>query len=168
MARHGPPPTAPLAEQQPFWEPIGRLVFVFGHLEAQIDWCISALLGADTGRGEPSVGSQIRNICARIALVEALFRERMSDGERRAELRRVIKELGAVIKFRNGVLHGAWGAYLKDGGIWQKPRAHPVDLSPVSFEVTLAAIDEHVRRAAEIGDALVKLVQPVAKEHARI
>lgn len=166
MARPGPPPAAPTVDQEPFWEPVGRLVFAFGHLESQIDWCISALLDADSIRGEPSVASQIRNICSRIALVEALFRQLSSDAKMRAELRHVIRELGAVIKFRNGVLHGPWGAYLREGQIWQKPRTHPVDLSPGSFEVTIEAIDEHIERAAEVGNALVTLVRGVADEKA--
>jgi hypothetical protein len=167
MQRLEPPLPLSLADQEPFWQPVGRLVFAFGQLESQIDWCITALLGADATRGEPSIASQIRNICSRIALVEALFRERTGDAKKRADIRHVIKELGGIIKFRNGVLHGPWGAYLKDRQIWQKPRTHPVDLSLGSFEVSLEAIDEHVERAAEIGNALVGLVRMAAAEKAR-
>jgi hypothetical protein len=164
MPRLGPPPADPLAAQEPFWQPIGRLVFAFGHLESQIDWCITALLDGDPARGEPSVASQIRNICSRIALVEALFRQRTSDAKRRDELRGVIRELGAIIKFRNGVLHGPWGAYLEPSRAWQKPRAHPIDLTRGSFDVTVEAIEGHVRRAAEVGGALVHLVHAIADE----
>ncbi len=164
MQRPRPPLPLPLADQQPFWQPIGRLVFAFGQLESQIDWCITALLDADANEGEPSVASQIRNICSRIALVEALFRQRTTDAKSRAELHSVIKDLGTIIKFRNGVLHGRWGSYLDDRGVWQKPRTHPIDLIPVSFEVTREAIDEHSDRAEKVGNALVRLVQMVAEE----
>jgi hypothetical protein len=154
----------PLPEQERFWQPIGRLVFAFGRLESQIDWCITALLGGQISRAEPSVASQIRNICSRIALVEALFRQRTSDVKRRDELRQVIKELGVIIKFRNGVLHGPWGAYIEQSRTWQKPRTHPIDLIRGSFEVTLEGIDEHIKRAAEVGNTLVQLVRAVADE----
>ena len=164
MARSGPPLTAPITDQEPFWEPIGRLVFAFGHLEAQIDWCISALLAADSACGGPSVASQIRNLCSRIALAEALFRQRTTDAKRREELHGLIKELRTIVKLRNGILHGPWGAYLDDRRTWQKPRTDPIDLRPGSFEVTAEAIDEHVRRAAEIGAALVTLVRLEADE----
>ena len=164
MARLEPPPLSPIADQEPFWQPIGRLVFAFGHLEKQIDWCICALLNADGTRGTPSVASQIRNLCSRIALAEALFRQLTTAGKRRAELHSIIKELRALIKFRNGVLHGPWGAYLGDKGTWQKPRTNPIDLSPGFFEVTVEDIDEHVQRAAEMGNALLKLVQGAAEE----
>jgi hypothetical protein len=166
MAGPGPPHTAPIADQVPFWEPIGRLVFAFGHLEAQIDWCISSLLAADSACGGPSVASQIRNLCSRIALVEALFRQRTTDTSQRAELHCLIQELRTVIKFRNGVLHGPWGARVADGRAWQKPRTHPIDLSPGSFEVTVEAIDAHIERAAEVGSALVTLMRVVAEEQA--
>lgn len=164
MAGITPPPPAAFTEQEPFWQPIGRLVFAFGHLEMQLDWCISALLDADASPSEPSVASQIRNICSRIALVEALYRQHETNADRRAELRGVIKELGAIIKFRNGVLHGPWGAYLADKRTWLKPRTHSFDLSPGSFEVTQEAIDEHVERAAEIGGRLVALVRSLVEE----
>lgn len=162
MACREPPPSATLAAQEAFWRPVGKLVFAFGHLEAQIDWCISALLDAAVAPGDPTVGSQIRNICSRIALVEALFRLRVSDAASRDELHHVIKELGAVIKFRNSVLHGRWGDYDGHGRTWRKPRTHPTDLRPGSFEVSVEAIDEHIARAAEVGDRLVQLVHAAA------
>ena len=58
--------------QEPFWQPIGKFVFAFGQLEKQIDWCISSLLHAETASQHSSVASQIRNLCSRIAIVEAL------------------------------------------------------------------------------------------------
>jgi hypothetical protein len=164
MHRIDPPLAIPVVQQEPFWQPVGRLVFAFGQLESQIDWCITALLGGHASPSDPSVAAQIRNICSRIALVEALFRQRTGDANLRAELHRVIEELRAIIKFRNGVLHGPWGTCSESGRAWQKPRAHPVALSPGSFEVTLEAIDDHVGRAAQIGDMLVRLVQLVADE----
>lgn len=163
MARIGPPPP-PIAEQEPFWQPLGRTVFAFGHLEKQIDWCISALLDADTTRGEPSVASQIRNICSRIALVEALFRQLTADEQQRAALHGLMKELRVLIKFRNGVLHGPWGTYLEDRHTWQKPRTDSFHLGPGFFEVSLEEVDEQIERAAEIGNALVQLIRPVADE----
>ncbi len=166
MSRLEPQPADPLTCQAPFWQPIGRLVFAFGHLEQQIDWCISALLQAGGKREGPSVASQIRNLCSRIALVEALFRLLTADEARQAELRSLIKQLRALIKFRNGLLHGPWGSYSADRRIWQKPRTDPRDLSPWSFEVSVEDIDEHTRRAAQIGAALFDLVQRVAEENA--
>lgn len=166
MSRPEPQPADPITCQAPFWQPIGKLVFAFGHLEQQIDWCISALLHADRARKGPSVASQIRNLCSRIALVEALFRLLTADQERRAKLRGIIKELRAIIRFRNGLLHGPWGTYFDDRRTWQKTRTDPDDLSPGSFEVTVEDIDEHIRLAAQIGTALVNLVQQVADQHA--
>lgn len=166
MARLEPPSPALIAHQEPFWQPIGRLVFAFGHLEKQIDWCISALLDADSARGGPSVASQIRNLCSRIALVEALFRQLTADEQQRVALHKLIKELRMVTKFRNGVLHGLWGTYLEDRRTWQKPRTDPIGLSPGCFEVSVEAVDEHIQRVAEIGNALVKLIPLVAEEHA--
>jgi len=159
-----PPLPASHAEQEPFWRPIGRLVFAFGHLEEQIDWCISRMLDAQSTRAAPSVASQIRNICSRIALIEALFRELTSDAKQRTEMHSLIQALRRVITFRNGVLHGPWGTSIDDKRTWHKPRTHPADLSPGSFEVTVAAIDEHIQRAAEIGNALVGLVRVAAEE----
>jgi hypothetical protein len=167
MEPPAPPSPISVADQEPYWRPIGRLVFAYGHLESQIDWCISALLDADVAPGEPSVASQIRNICSRIALIEALFRQNTSDGQKRTEMRGLIKQLGTIIKFRNGVLHGPWGTYFEDRRIWQKPRTHPVDLSPGYFDVTVEAIDEHIRLAEDIGDALLALVQSVATDEKR-
>ncbi len=165
MARLEPLPP-PTAEQEPFWQALGRIVFAFGHLEKQIDWCISALLDADRTHGEPSVASQIRNICSRIALVEALFRQLTADEQQRAALNKLMKELRVLIRFRNGVLHGPWGPYLKDRRTWQKPRTDPFDLGPGFFEVSLEAVDEKIERAAEIGNALVQLIWQVADERA--
>jgi hypothetical protein len=165
MARLEPNPPAPAADRRPFWQPIGRLVFAFGDLETHIDRCISVLLHAGASHG-PSVASQIRNICSRIALLEALFRQHTAERKRRAELHGLIKELRALIKFRNGVLHGPWGAYLEDGRTWQKPRTDPRDLSPGAFEVTVEAIEEHITRAAQVGEAISKLVRQVAEETA--
>ena len=167
MSRLEPQPADPIICQAPFWQPIGRLVFAFGHLEKQIDWCISALLHADSEREEPSVASQIRNLCSRIALVEALFRLLTADETRQAELHSIIKQLRALIKFRNGLLHGPWGAYLDDRRTWQKPRTNPVDLSPGVFRGNRRG-HRRARPAgrAEIGNALVKLIQEVAEEHA--
>lgn len=166
MSRLKPQPSDPLTGQAPFWQPIGRLVFAFGHLEQQIDWCISALLHADSEREGPSVASQIRNLCSRIALVAALFRLLTADKARQAELRSLIKQLQALIKFRNGLLHGPWGPYFADRRTWQKPRTDPDELSPWSFEVSVEDIDEHTRRAAQIGTALFDLVRRVGEENA--
>jgi hypothetical protein len=159
-----PPSPIAVADQDPYWRPIGRLVFAYGHLESQIDWCISALLDADAARDEPSVASQIRNICSRIALIEALFRQHTSDRKKRSEMHDLIKKLGVIIKFRNGVLHGPWGTYFEDRRTWQKPRTHPVDLSPGSFDVTVESIDVHIQMAEEIGNALLALVRSVTAD----
>jgi len=114
MSRLEPQPADPVVCQPPSWQPIGKLVFAFGHLEQQIDCCISALLHTERERKEPSVASQIRNLCSRIALVEALFSQLTADKTRQAELHGIIEQLRALIKFRNGLLHGPWGAYFAD------------------------------------------------------
>jgi hypothetical protein len=154
------------SNERAFWQPIGQFVFAFGRIENQIDWCISALLQADDSRREPSVASQIRNLCSRIALVEALFQLLTTERKRRAELQSILRELRAVTKFRNGLLHGPWGAYSVDQRSWKKPRTDPTDLSPGSFEVTIEQIDEQTRRAVRIGEELSNLVRQVAEQHA--
>lgn len=164
MSRLEPQSADPLTQQAPFWQPIGKLVFAFGYLEQQIDWCISALLQAGRKHEAPSVASQIRNLCSRIALLEALFRLQIADKARQAELHGIIKQLRVLIKFRNGLLHGPWGAYSPETVAWQKPRTDPSALSPWSFEVTVEDIDEHARLAAQTGAALFDLVQRVAEE----
>lgn len=166
MARiaHIGPPAPPKSAQEPFWQPLGRIVFAYGYLETQIDWCISTLLDTDSTQGEPSVASQIRNICSRVALVEALFRQLTAGEQQRTQLHGLVKELRALLKFRNSVLHGSWGAYLEDRHTWQKPRTDPFDLRAGSFEVSVEAIDEHIERAAAIGNALVELIRSVAGE----
>lgn len=165
MARLGPLPP-PIAEQEPFWQPLGRLVFAFGHLETQIDGCISALLDADSTRAEPSVASQIRNLCSRIALEEALFRQLTADAQQRAALHALIKELRVLIKFRNGALHGPWGTYVEERRIWQKPRTDPFYLGPGFFEVSVEEVNDKIERAAETGNALVQLVRRLADARA--
>jgi hypothetical protein len=100
--------------------------------------------------------SRILNLCSRIALIEALFRLLTIDRKRRAELRGILKDLRAVIKFRNGLLHGTRGAYLVDRQAWQKSRTDPTDLTPGSFEVTIEQIREQTRRAVQIGEAFVR------------
>jgi len=166
MPQLDPPAPAVVADQEPFWEPIGQLVFAFGHLEEQIEWCITLLLNADSAPKSPSVASQIRNICSRIALVEALYRQLTTDEQLRVALHNLIKELRVVFKFRNGVLHGPWGNYFKHSCTWQKPRTNPVDLSPYNFEVSVEVLQEHIQRAADIGNGLVKLILSVVEEHA--
>lgn len=156
----------PASNETQFWRPIGQFVFAFGRIENQIDWCVSALLQADDSRREPSVASQIRNLCSRVALVEALFQLLTTERKRRAELRGILRELRAVTKFRNGLLHGPWGAYSVDQRSWQKPRTDPTDLSPGAFEVTIEQIDEQTRRAVRIGNELSNLVRQVAEQHA--
>jgi len=151
--------------ERPFWQPIGRFVFAFGHIESEIDRCISTLLHIEDSRRDPSVASQIRNICSRIALLEALFHLRTTEETRRTELQRVMAELRAVIKFRNGLLHGPWGTYSTEQKAWKKPRTDPTDLSPGSFEVTLESIDEYTRRALQLAKQLSGLIQKVAEEH---
>jgi hypothetical protein len=160
------PPAPPNAAQEPFWQPLGRIVFTFGHLETQIDWCISALLDTHGTQGEPSVASQIRNICSRIALVEALFRQLTADEHQRTQLHGLVKELRVLLKFRNGVLHGPWGTYLEERRTWQKPRTDPFHLGPGFFEVSLEEVNEKIERAAETGNALVQLVRRLADERA--
>jgi hypothetical protein len=44
--------------------------------------------------------------------VEALFRLLTGDTERRARLHSIVRELRALVMFRNGLLHGPWGAYV--------------------------------------------------------
>ena len=152
--------------QEPFWQPIGKFVFGFGELEKQIDWCISSLLHAETASQHPSVASQIRNLCSRIAIVEALFRLLTTDKDRRAELRSIVKQLRGLVMFRNGLLHGPWGSYVEDRQTWQKPRTDPKDLRPWAFEVTVESIEEHIRLMAQIRASLSDLVHVVAEEHA--
>lgn len=153
----------PENSERPFWQPIGRFVFAFGHIENEIDRCISTLLQVDGSARDPSVASQIRNLCSRIALLEALFRLRTSEEDRRMELQRIMTELRAVIKFRNGLLHGPWGTYSAQQKAWKKPRTDPTDLTPGSFEVTLASIDEHTRRALQLREELSGLIEKVAE-----
>lgn len=142
--------------------PLGELVFAFGHLEKQIDWSISILLNACEAPKSPTVASQIRNICSRVALVEALFRQHTSDERQRAILHDLVKELQAALKFRNGVLHGPWGSYDERRCVWRKPRTHAVDLSPWELEVSVDALQQHIQRANDIGNDLVMLVSSVA------
>jgi hypothetical protein len=141
-------------------------VFAFGQLEKEIDWSISALLAVDGARGTPSVASQIRNLCSRIALIEALFRQLSADEQKRAAMHKLIRELRVIIKFRNGTLHGPWGSYLAERRAWQKPRTDPIDLEPRCFEVSIGAVEQHIERAAETGKCLTQLVQQVTEEHA--
>lgn len=168
MSRLQPQPADPLGNQAPFWQPIGKLVFAYGHLEQQIDRCISVLLHANREREGPSVASQIRNLCSRIALLEALFRLLTADKARQAELHSIIKQLRALIKFRNGLLHGPWGSYSANKEIWQKPRTDPDSLHPRTFEVSVEDIKEHTRLAVHIGAALFDLVRQVAQENVRV
>jgi ribosomal protein S15P/S13E len=151
--------------QEPFWQPVGKFVFAFGELEKQIDWCIGSLLHAEKKSQHPSVASQIRNLCSRIAILEALFRLLTTDKERRSELRSIVKQLRALVMFRNGLLHGPWGAYIEERQTWQKPRTDPKDLRPWALEVTVESIEEHIRLIAQIGTSLSNLVHVVAEEH---
>jgi len=165
MSRLGPSSPDIALCQEPFWQPIGKFVFAFGELEKRIDWCISSLLHAKATPQDPSVASQIRNLCSRVAIVEALFRLLTTDKERRAELRAIVKQLRALVIFRNGLLHGPWGEYVEDRWTWQKPRTDPKDLRPWAFEVTVESIEEHIRLTTQVGTALHKLVDAVAEEH---
>lgn len=158
MLQFDPPARPSSAAQEPFWGPVGELVFAFGHLEQQIDWSISTLLGADSAPKGPTVASQIRNICSRIALIEALYRQKSTDEQERAVMHALIKGLQAALKFRNGVLHGPWGGYDASGRVWRKPRTHAIDLNAWEFEVSATVLREHIQRAQDIGDELITLV----------
>lgn len=60
-----------LGYEQPFWEPIGQFVIAFGTLEAKVDHAIALLLAVHNRQAE-AVTSQIKNLSARINLIQQL------------------------------------------------------------------------------------------------
>ena len=113
--------------EEPYWEPIGKYVIAFGHLEKQVNWAITVLLSVHERQGG-TITSQIISFRSRIRLMEKLVRLLVKSPILRIYAAWHTNELYAQNSFRNNLVHGEWGGYFYiDGGYWQKLGNYTLD-----------------------------------------
>jgi hypothetical protein len=80
---------------------------------------------------------------------------------------KLLVQLRAQNKFRNALVHGAWGGYLPGsggGGTWQKIGVHPASLKMRSEDFTVNLIDANRKQLVPLGVEMTNLVQTIMKE----
>lgn len=152
--------------QRIFWEPIGKYIFAFGYLEKNIDWCLSALLRLEPFFEGDVVFSQIKSLPSKIKLIGALTQRRTRNLVQIDEVKEALTIVGQHRVFRNGLVHGPWGAFIRmsddpSSGTWQKPYVSPNSLTFSAFEVSLQDLKEKHSELVIVSAKLVRAVQAI-------
>lgn len=152
--------------EQPFWEPIGQFVIHFGYLEKTIDLSIASLLGLHHRQGE-AVASQVLNLRSRIRLIEKLCYLATNNNAHRKAITEIIEEIIELNSYRNGLLHGSWGAYhmpTSTEHYWAKLDVNPQNFKYREFKVKLSELLNSLQRITEVNIRLSNSVQSISAE----
>ena len=150
---------------RPFWEPIGQFVMAFGSLEKDIDSGIGILLHPTVWESN-LIPPQIKNLSARIALLNQLVVLFSGKDEYRTRANAVTRDARRLNTFRNNIVHGSWGGHSKPEGneaFWMKFRDDGNDFRTKLFEVRLSEIVSNTSACNETSDSLIALVCDVAR-----
>lgn len=156
----------PIQYERPFWEPLGRMVINFGHLEKTVDWAIGAFLRVHERQGE-AVTSQILNLASRIKLITKLCNLLTSDAEERRAIKAMEIRISALNTFRNQVVHGQWGAYHVNEKAYTKVSVNPRNFEYKSVSITVPEIEATAGECFTLSVDLTNLTQKIIREYER-
>ena len=148
-----------------FWQPIGKFVISFGYLERDVDWAIAALLQVHLRQGE-AITSQIKNLSARIRLINKLCKLLTANDADRKIMKAICSKITLCNIYRNNLVHGPWGAQLIQENAWQKHRVEPQDFKVKWFELRLNELEEKIALVRSTGPELINFVQKILKNRA--
>lgn len=145
---------------QPFFEPIGEYIFLFGRLEATVDHTISALMEVKYHQTGQYITTEL-DFLSRVFLIRAFCRRYPLN------IKDLLKQLENQNTFRNNLVHGPWTAYRypnfqEKHGSWQKPRLsrrHHQEF----FHVTIEDIKDGIEALKHLSSELKRLQADLPK-----
>lgn len=110
------------AEKDELAHAIGIFTIEFACLERSANHAIAVFLKLPTIRISDLVFAAIRNVSARLDILQSLVSGMVMSDHHRSEMRAIIAEIRDLNVYRNWLVHDAWGGRSPDNGEWLKRR----------------------------------------------